>query len=64
MVSAVTPDGPASFLRPGDAVAGAGGRRTATPEDLLSVFRRERLAPEVLLQVVREGRLHQARLVP
>ena len=64
VVSAVTLDGPASFLRPGDAVAGAGGRRTATPGELLDVFRRERLAPEVLLQVVREGRLHQARLVP
>ena len=64
VVSSVTADGPASFLRPGDAVAGAAGRRTATPEDVLDVFRRERLAPEVILQVVRGGRLHQARLVP
>lgn len=64
VVSSVRADGPASFLRPGDAVPAVAGRRTATEAELLDVFRRERLAPEVHLQVVREGRLHQARLLP
>ncbi|MDE5879111.1 MAG: trypsin-like peptidase domain-containing protein [Desulfovibrio sp.] len=64
VVAAVRPEGAAPFLRPGDSVAGAAGRRVTTRKDLLDVFRRERLAPEVLLQLVREGRLYQARLVP
>lgn len=64
VVASVSAEGPAAFLRPGDAVAAAAGRRTASAEDLLEVFRRERLTPEVVLQVVREGRVYQARLLP
>ena len=64
VVSSVRAGGPAAFLRPGDAVPAVAGRRTATQQELLDMFRRERLAPEVHLQVVREGLLHQARLLP
>lgn len=63
-VSKVRQDGPASFLRPGDNVVAVAGRRTATQKDLLAVFRRERLSSEVILQIVRDGRLYQARLLP
>ena len=64
VVTSVRPDGPAAFLRPGDAVAGAAGRRVTTKAELLDVFRRERLAPETLFQIVRNGRVHQARVLP
>lgn len=64
VVATVRPDGPAAFLRPGDGVAGAAGRRVRSQKELLEVFRRERLAPEAVLQIVRDGRVYQARLVP
>ncbi len=63
-VATVRPDGPAAFLRPGDGVAGAAGRRVRSLKELLDVFRRERLAPESILQIVRDGRVYQARIVP
>lgn len=56
-------DGPSAFLRTGDRLAGIGGNRLQTLEDLLTVFHRERLANQVLLQVVRDGRGYYARLV-
>lgn len=64
VVTAVRPDGPAPFLRTGDIVAGAAGRRVTSQKELLDVFRRERLAPEIIFQIVRNGRLHQARVTP
>lgn len=64
VVATVRPDGPSAFLRPGDGVAGAAGRRVRSQKELLEVFRRERLAPEAVLQIVRDGRVYQARLVP
>lgn len=64
VVATVRPDGPAPFLRPGDGVAGAAGRRVRSLKELLEVFRRERLAPEAVLQIVRDGRVYQARIVP
>ena len=64
LVASVREGGPADFLRPGDNIAGIDGRRVGSHKELVDVFRRERLAPEVILQVVRQGRLYQARLLP
>ncbi|MDE7370922.1 MAG: PDZ domain-containing protein, partial [Desulfovibrio sp.] len=64
VVASVRDGGAADFLRPGDGIAGIDGRRVASRKELVDVFRRERLAPEVILQIVRQGRLYQARLVP
>ena len=63
VVRNVRRDGPASFLRAGDKIAGIGGNRVLTVDDLLTAFRRERLAGQVLLQVIRGNRGHYARLV-
>ncbi len=56
-------DGPASFLRRGDVIVGLGGTRTASLEALVDAFRRERMANQVLLHVVRNGREYYARLI-
>ena len=56
-------DGPASFLRRGDVIVGVGGTRTATMEALVEAFRRERMANQVLLHVIRNGREYYARLI-
>ena len=56
-------DGPASFLRRGDIIVGVGGTRTATMEALVEAFRRERMANQVLLHVIRNGREYYARLI-
>ena len=56
-------DGPASFLRRGDIIVGVGGTRTATLEALIDAFRRERMAKQVLLHVIRNGREYYARLI-
>ncbi|MDR2573249.1 MAG: trypsin-like peptidase domain-containing protein [Desulfovibrio sp.] len=62
-VSAVRRDGPADFLRKGDMIVAVGAVRIKTMRELLQAFRRERLAGQVLLQVVRDGRQYYARLV-
>ena len=56
-------DGPASFLRRGDIIVGVGGTRTATLEALIDAFRHERMAKQVLLHVIRNGREYYARLI-
>lgn len=56
-------DGPSAFLRAGDRLAGIGGNRLQTLEDILAIFHRERLANQVLLQIIRDGRQYYARLV-
>lgn len=56
-------NGPSAFLRAGDRLAGIGGNRLQTIEDILTAFHRERLANQILLQVVRDGRGYYARLV-
>lgn len=63
VIRSVRRNGPASVLRSGDRIAGIGGNRLQTIEDLLAAFRRERLAGQVLLQVVRQGRSYFARLI-
>ncbi len=63
MLRSVKRRGPADFLRPGDRIIAVGGQRVKTMDDMLQAFRRERLAGQVLLQVVRGGRAYYARLV-
>lgn len=63
VIQSVRRDGPAAFLRKGDVIAAVGATRVKTMEELLQAFRRERLAGQVLLQIVRNGRGYYARLV-
>ncbi|WP_165177768.1 trypsin-like peptidase domain-containing protein [Desulfovibrio sp. ZJ369] len=63
VIQSVRRDGPAAFLRKGDVIAAVGATRVDTLQDLLQAFRRERLAGQVLLQIVRDGRGYYARLV-
>jgi len=56
-------NGPASFLRVGDIITAVGGTRINNMDDLLQTFRSERLAGQILLQIVRNGRGYYARLV-
>lgn len=53
----------ADFLRPGDRILAVGGQAIGSAQDLFQAFRRERMAGQVLLQVVRNGRAYYARLV-
>lgn len=62
-VVSVRSGGPANFLRKGDVIAAVGATRVNSMKDLLNAFRRERLASQVLLQVLRGGRAYYARLV-
>ena len=55
--------GPTDFLRPGDVIAAIGGMRIRTTADLVNAFRRERLANQVLMQIVRDGRPYYARML-
>lgn len=63
VIQSVRPDGPAAFLRKGDLITGVGGMRVKNMSELLQAFRKERLAGQVLLQVVRGDRGYYARLV-
>lgn len=56
--------GPASFLQKGDVIYAVQQERVTRPEDLYNVFRRERMAPEVILGVIRGNRDYYARLLP
>ncbi|GHU91035.1 peptidase [Deltaproteobacteria bacterium] len=62
-VASVRSGGPANFLRKGDVIAAVGATRVNNMKDLLNAFRRERLASQVLLQVLRGGRAYYTRLV-
>ena len=53
----------AAFLRPGDRILAVGGHAIKSADDLFQAFRRERMAGQILLQVVRNGRAYYARLV-
>lgn len=55
--------GPTDFLRPGDVIAAIGGMRIRSTADLVNAFRRERLANQVLMQIVRDGRPYYARVL-
>lgn len=63
MINQVQQDSPAKFLRRGDIIAGVGDTRIATIKDLLDAFRRERLANQVILYVIRNGRAYYAKLI-
>jgi len=63
VVTKVRADGPADFLRRGDIVTAVGGTAIKTMDELLDIFRKERLASQILLQVLRNGRGYYARLV-
>lgn len=63
VIRSVRPDGPAAFLRKGDVIAGVGGARVRNMAELLQAFRKERLAGQVFLQVLRNGRGYYARMV-
>lgn len=57
-------EGPAAFLRKGDVITGVGAARVKNVTELLQAFRRERLAGQVVLQVVRGNRAYYARIAP
>ena len=44
-------------------IAAIGGMRIRTTADLVNAFRRERLANQVLMQIVRDGRPYYARML-
>ena len=63
MVSKVRGDGPASMLKVGDGIAGVGNVRVGTMKDLLQAFRAQRMARQVILQVVRGGKGYYAKII-
>ena len=63
VVTRVRPDGPADFLQVGDIVTGVGGTPVNSMHEILEIFRKERLASQILLQILRNGRGYYARLV-
>lgn len=64
VLSSVNKQGPSNFLRKGDAVTAVGASPVRKMEDLLQAFRRERMAGQVLLQVMRNGKGYYARITP
>ncbi|MGN0008469.1 MAG: PDZ domain-containing protein [Desulfovibrionaceae bacterium] len=62
MVRQVRQGGPADFLEPGDVIAAAGNMSVRNAADLATVFRQERMARQVYLQIIRGGRRYQARM--
>ncbi|MCR4665978.1 MAG: trypsin-like peptidase domain-containing protein [Desulfovibrio sp.] len=62
LIQDVRHGGPADFLRPGDRILAVGGLGIASVADMLQAFRKERMAQQILLQVVRGGRAYYARL--
>lgn len=64
VVSNVNAQGPSPFLRKGDVITAVGASPVRKMEDLLQAFRRERMAGQVLLQVMRNGKGYYARLMP
>ena len=64
VVNSVNKQGPSSFLRKGDAITAVGANPVREMDDLLQAFRRERMAGQVLLQVMRNGKGYYARIMP
>ncbi|MDD6181552.1 MAG: trypsin-like peptidase domain-containing protein [Desulfovibrionaceae bacterium] len=62
VVRQVRQGGPADFLEPGDVIAAAGNMSVRNAADLATVFRQERMARQVYLQIIRGGRRYQARM--
>lgn len=63
-VQSVRAQGPAAFLRKGDLITSVGNERVRGRDDLLQAFRRERMANEVILGIMRQGNPYYARLMP
>ena len=61
-ITGVRRSSPADFLRVGDRITAVSGRPVQTMDDMLKAFRRERMANQIFLQVVRGGRAYYARL--
>ena len=64
VVNSVNKQGASSFLRKGDAITAVGANPVREMSDLLQAFRRERMAGQVLLQVMRNGKGYYARIMP
>ena len=64
LVSSVEKNGPSQFLRKGDVIRAVAERRVNTMEDLLNVYRRERLSTRIILLIERNGRAYYAQLIP
>lgn len=65
IVTRLYPGSPAgkAGIEPGDVIAAIGGMRIRSTADLVNAFRRERLANQVLMQIVRDGRPYYARVL-
>lgn len=57
-------DGPASFLKKSDLVFSVAGMRIKNTNEFYNAFLHERLAPEVILGIIRGQRNYYARLTP
>ena len=64
VVEQVRKDSPAARLglEKGDAVTAISGRAVTSRKDFLNSFRRDFLKRQILLQILRNGRLYQARM--
>ena len=64
VVTEVRPNSPAARLglERGDAVTAVSGRATGSRKAFLDAFRRDFLKRQILLQVLRDGRLYQVRM--
>ncbi|MBQ9536416.1 MAG: trypsin-like peptidase domain-containing protein [Desulfovibrionaceae bacterium] len=62
-IQAVRPGGPASILRSGDLLLAVSAMPVRNQKELLQAFRRERMANQILLQIVRGGRSYYARIL-
>ncbi len=55
--------GPADFLERGDVLLAIGNVRIRSQADMITAFRQERMSRQVMLQLVRQGRRYQARMI-
>ena len=58
----VDPKGPTNFLRPGDFLVSVNGQACQTLPELWQAFRKNRMANQILFQIVRGGRPYYARV--
>lgn len=63
LVNKIDENGPAAFLKKGDIIFAAGQEKIKTIEDLLEAFRHERMASQIILGIIRNGRAYYARLL-
>lgn len=63
-IASVDKKGPAQFLRKGDIIRAIGETPITSLDDLLNVYRRERMSNRILLLIERNGRAYYAQLAP